>query len=134
VSDTDTVEQEPATTAALPRLGVMAANLRRLTDVMLADGYDDGFRRPTRAAFDAAWKLLVEAEESVSAAPPAAPAPVGDGGLLIQWQRADRQLFLAVPADPRESYVYLRGPEYRRTIRELTGNALSSPLDWLQEK
>lgn len=132
VSDTQTEAREVPVTELLPRLETMAENLRRLAGLLLDEEYDDDFLRPTRVAFEAAWEILVAAEEArLSGLPPASPAPVGDGGILIDWERGDRRVFLAIPADPSEGYIYLRGPEYRRTIRELSGEALSSSLDWL---
>src|SRR5437660_11996271 len=114
------------------RVPKVPALLRRLTDLMLADEYDEDFLRPTRAAFEAAWNVLVAAEERLpSGLPLAAPAPVGDGGILIQWDRGDRSVFLAVPADPKQGYIYSRGPDLKKTVRTLSGPASASALKCL---
>ena len=116
-------------------LETMAANLRRLTDLLLDEGYDEQFLRPSRAAFETTWSLLVAADASISPRLPlASPAPVGDGGILVQWQRGERTVFLAVPADPSQGYLYLRGPEFRQTVRELADSRLISALEWLTEE
>ena len=129
---TKTREEEGLPTLTRNRFGVMAANLRRLADVMLSEEYDGTFLRPTNDALQRAWELLVSAEEAVSSGlPPAFPAPVGDGGILLQWDSDERTVFLAVPANPGEGYIYLRAPGYRRTLRELNGEALPSSLAWL---
>jgi hypothetical protein len=130
VSTTEIAESDAL--GALPRAGALSANLRRLTDMMLDEEYDEEFLRPTRAAFDTAWSMLVDADISVQEQPIlASVAPVGDGGLLLQWERGARDLFLAVPADPQQGYLHLRGPEPPVTLRDLTGPALASAFRWL---
>jgi hypothetical protein len=131
MSETGTIERAGAE-PTLPRLEAMAANLRRLTDLLLDGEYDASFVQPTRAAFERAWQLLVEAEEALPPGlPSASPAPVGDGGILIQWDLRSRSVSLAVPADPNDGYLYLRGPETCETVRELSGRALANALGWL---
>jgi hypothetical protein len=126
---------EPDAIGPLPRPGGLATNLRRLTDMMLDEEYDEGFLRPTRAAFDRAWSMLVDAGDSVEEEPElASAAPVGDGGLLLEWKRGKRNLFLAVPADPEQGYLYLRGPEAPVTLRTLSGGTLASAFLWLMER
>ncbi len=132
MSETETIEREMTTPTTLPRLGTLVADLRGLTDVMLDEAYDSGFRRPSRSAFEKAWELSVQAEEALcSGVPLSVPAPVGDGGILVQWELNERAVFLAVPADPGEGYLYLRAPDSQRTIRTLSGPALASAVEWL---
>ncbi len=132
MSETKTARNPHPEVLVLPGRRSLATTLRGLTDVMLDEEYHDSFCRPMRDAFEAVWNLLVAADEvTASGVPATVTAPVGAGGVLCEWEQGSRRVFLAVPADPAEGYIYRRGPDSRSTVRELSGATLASALTWL---
>jgi hypothetical protein len=109
--------------------------LERLEAVLAEEDYDENFLKPTSAAYEFARRLIGAAEPAAPAAlQPASPAPVGDGGLAMQWGDQDRYVRLLVPADPGMAYIYRKAAADRRTFRTLTGTVLADCWKWLVEE
>jgi hypothetical protein len=125
---------EPPDGAPDFRLRSMAAALRALTDLMLnQEEYEEGFEPPTRDAFRLAWDTVEGAAyyESVDNPSPGI-APIGDGGLFLQWGGPRRYVRLLVPRDATRAYIYRRAGEDKHVESEVSGESLEHSLRWLR--
>lgn len=123
--------------------GLTAADLRatppsvaRLDAIMDPAEYDEDFHAPTPAAYRFTRSLLeaVGGHATPSLGPlgdgglttdrNCSPAPVGDGGIFVQWGPQGHYVRLLVPADPSQAYLYCRSSEQRRTCTANTETLL----------
>lgn len=110
----------------------MTTTLRRLGELMVEEEYDEEFLKPTPVAYEFTWNVLAGAIAGlIGIVPLASPAAVGDGGIFLQWGGQDRYVRLLVPADPSQAYLYCKGGEETRTIREVSSVRLVQSLRWL---
>jgi hypothetical protein len=65
--------------------------------------------------------------------PRSCPAPIGDGGIFLEWGRRGEYVRLLVPPDPQDAYLYCSREQERRTVRTVTPAALAECLRWLLE-
>jgi hypothetical protein len=113
---------------------VTDTSLTELLDQTLRDpdSYEPGESPTSEDALKIARRLLADRE--VQKFPDASMAPF-EGGILIVWKRADRDVTLLCAADRQKSYIYKGETENRNTvselIRDVNRNALLQSLRWL---
>jgi hypothetical protein len=107
----------------------------QLEEVMADLGeYCADFLKPSEQAAAVARRVVRSAwPDTPEDMPEGVVSAVGDGGLIVQWDEDDRYVWLAVPADPEQAYIYVRGPEVKYTVRKVTGLALAGALRWLAQ-
>jgi hypothetical protein len=111
----------------------LALTLKWLADLRAyTDDYDDDFRAPTDEAFEFAWKVIQEALVACpSNVPVASPAPVGDGGIFVQWGSRERYVRLVVTPNPSGAYLYVLGGAHPGGQQTVTSAMLAKHLQEL---
>jgi len=125
---------EPPEQEERPGLRSLLLTLQRLSSLVQdREEYDDEFLAPTEAAYNAAWEILAEAAILCRApTPPGSPAPLGDGGLVVEFNQASRAIRLMMPASVEGAYLYCRGLD-EKAVQPATGTDLARLLARMAE-
>jgi len=100
------------------------------------DWYDTEFLRPTSYAVDTARAVLCEVANAAADIPPVSPSTKGDGGVLLYFLGAPRELTVSIAPDPNgQSFIYWEeaddcGVEEAASVEDLS-RGLSGRLRWL---
>ncbi len=137
-TELDTLDLSAAPPLALDdsRLLPMTLTLQRLASLMLdEDDYDEEFLRPSRAAYDFAFRVIAEAHGALPRdVPRATPAPMGDGGIFVEWRRGSRLVRLIVPPDPAHAYLYAEEWDHVAERALVSPDELTQRLKWLLQQ
>jgi hypothetical protein len=103
--------------------------IQRLDAMMADDEYDTSFLRPSEEAYRFARSVMESAASKLSGQiPRATPAPVGDGGIFVQFGTPERYVRVLVPAEPSGAYLAVVRDGQVETIAGFNGNDLAERL------
>jgi hypothetical protein len=109
--------------------------LQRLESMMSDDEYDESFLPPSVEAHDFARAVLLSAAARLKGGlPRATPAPVGDGGLFIQFGAPSRYVRMLVPSQPGGAYLVVARDGKMESLAGFNGNDLAERLQDLSAR
>jgi hypothetical protein len=98
----------------------MAITIARLSEIVNdPEEYDEDFLAPTVEAHLFVKNILeICKDRTPEDIPAASPAPIGDGGIFLQWETESGCVQLVVPPDPRHAYLHIRKGSENLVLRE----------------
>lgn len=105
----------------------------RLEALMEDEDYDEEFKKPTLAAYTAAYDLIKDAGLKLGARfPKAAIFPTERQGIRLQWSCGERQVRLVVASKKTlPTYLYHQDGESYKSEDNPTAHDLACWLNWL---